>query len=588
MFRLVFIVALVVHVASEVTRCTLCNDGSIPVEPSDPQIAGICKQIIELLPSLDADGCTPFQQGEYPRLCGCLSASAYACNVCPDGSEPNPFGAANIETCSKIKFAAAFSTTDEACHENLAPYAAQTSISSVCGCPGSPVPCTICPEGNQVGNPQKLIGALNTCEGYDYFLRSYSVGSPECKGKNESSLPFHCECPGIGEGKTCTTCGGVERGEPRVRSLTNYCNNADYKAIFWPIDSCDDYSDKYDQWACGCPDVVPKCPLCEDGSDFDLTIPSGFSKAGETCAYDQFFLQYLPSLSCPAAQATAGQYCGCNNPTADASACRICGDGIQLTDPSIYVPSFGHTCGFIEYFANQETLSGKKSCTFYRGEYRDVCCNGQPDPYKTEAPGLFQGPILTPMSVEPAPLDPVLIISPPVAPAPIIPLVVVPAPIVPPPYTSTPVDPPPVTPASVVPSPITPTLIIPPPVVPASIVPTHFAPAPSSAAPVTFLVGGNPALVVLVNPVDISKGCKVCLNGGPLRNPTAIIDALGGFTCQYFYDNAEYVPVDGQQCLVIQEAVNQEACGCAPLPLTPAPVEPAPVTTPVTVAPVTF
>ena len=126
------------------------------------------------------------------------------------------------------------------------------------------------------------------------------------------------------------------------------------------------------------------------------------------------------------------------------------------------------------------------------------------------------------------------------------------------------------------------------PVAPPGVPSPVFVPTSGSAAPVTFLVGGNPTPVVPVNPVDISKGCKVCLNGGPLRNPTAIIDALGGFTCQYFYDNAEYVPVDGQQCLVIQEAVNQEACGCAPLPLTPAPVEPAPVTAPVTVAPVTF
>ena len=183
------------------------------------------------------------------------------------------------------------------------------------------------------------------------------------------------------------------------------------------------------------------------------------------------------------------------------------------------------------------------SCPFYRGKYKDVCCNSQPDAYKTEAPGLIPGPIPAPMQ---APFAPALITSPSFDLALIIPPPLVLSSIAAPPITSTPTLPPLVTPVPVMPSSVISAPIIPPPDTPAPVMLSPVAPAPSSVIPVTFLAGGNPAPVIPVHPVHIRKGCHVCLNGGLLRNPTVVIDALGGFTRQCFYNKAEYVPEDGQ------------------------------------------
>jgi hypothetical protein len=59
-----------------------------------------------------------------------------------------------------------------------------------------------------------------------------------------------------------------------------------------------------------------------------------------------------------------------------------------------------------------------------------------------------------------------------------------------------------------------------------------------------------------------TRGCRVCLNGGAPRNPSATVAALGGFTCQYFYYNSEYVSPSDSQCVVVQLPENQAVCGC--------------------------
>jgi hypothetical protein len=74
--------------------------------------------------------------------------------------------------------------------------------------------------------------------------------------------------------------------------------------------------------------------------------------------------------------------------------------------------------------------------------------------------------------------------------------------------------------------------------------------------------------------------CKVCLNGGAPRNPNVILDESGGFTCSYFYSNADYLRPDGQQCIVVQKQENQAACACpgvsSPVSVTPKPPTPRP------------
>ena len=383
--RFIFFVALF---ASAASQCSLCPNGKAPNIPTDTQTASICKQVIALLPTLSPEGCPGIQNGDYPRLCGCFPTPSYTCNVCPNGGTTSPFGKENTDLCNKIKFAAKFSTTKAECTTNLAPYARQVNITKACGCPGVPKPCTICPDGSSVGAPSQLIGAVNTCGAYDVYLRTLLRSNPQCESKYSSGLPIVCKCPGISSTqKPCSVCdGGAQRGVLRVPKLATYCQNADNKALFVPLDSCAQNTDNDDQWACGCPNAVADCSLCEDGTSFLTTRASDFSKRGETCAYDQFSLKYIVGVDCTAIRGTLGKTCGCSNTKSELSVCRICGTGKSLPNPNLFVPSFGHTCGFIEYYATAQANSGKKSCTFYRGEYVDVCCNGGPDPYKTNSP----------------------------------------------------------------------------------------------------------------------------------------------------------------------------------------------------------
>ena len=95
--------------------------------------------------------------------------------------------------------------------------------------------------------------------------------------------------------------------------------------------------------------------------------------------------------------------------------------------------------------------------------------------------------------------------------------------------------------------------------------------SPVTTSPVTRGDTPSPAAIVITTrrpttrpPVSSGGGgCNVCLNGSRPRNPNVAIAAVGGFTCQYFYDNSAFVAANGQQCQIIQRTVNQNLCGCS-------------------------
>jgi hypothetical protein len=380
MLRFLFFAALVASPVASQT-CTLCKGGAAPVIPAAN--AQICNGVIALLPELNPGACSGFQNGEYPTLCGCPGTVSYQCNVCPKGGTSNPFGVANTNLCNEVKASTIFATTEAQCKTSLAKFDRRFNVTNVCGCPGVQKPCTICPNGANVGNPSKLIGTSNTCSAYDAFLRTFPASSAQCAGKNQTGLAFACGCPGVTTGKPCSICDdGSTRGQPRVANLTMFCLNADYKALFVNTKSCKGNTNAYSQWACGCPNAKPPCTFCENGTtNFVLNRRSDFSQRGQTCAYDQFATQYIVNADCNSIRGTIGQTCGCNNPNAAKNVCRICGDGKSLPNPQIFVPSFGQTCGFIEYYASSEVATQGKTCSFLRGEYVNVCCQGGPDPY---------------------------------------------------------------------------------------------------------------------------------------------------------------------------------------------------------------
>jgi hypothetical protein len=93
----------------------------------------------------------------------------------------------------------------------------------------------------------------------------------------------------------------------------------------------------------------------------------------------------------------------------------------------------------------------------------------------------------------------------------------------------------------------------------------------------------SPAVPVSPAPVvSTSNNCVVCLNGGPPGNPNAIV---GDFLCQYYFDNSDYIPPGGQQCIALQLPENQAICGCEGF--TQAPIVSLPIVAPPPMAVIT-
>jgi hypothetical protein len=73
-----------------------------------------------------------------------------------------------------------------------------------------------------------------------------------------------------------------------------------------------------------------------------------------------------------ALQATAGVYCGCDNPDASEDACRICGKDQLLPNPGrIAEAKSDISCREAEYVAN---LEGSSSCSDMQGNFATACC----------------------------------------------------------------------------------------------------------------------------------------------------------------------------------------------------------------------
>ena len=93
--------------------------------------------------------------------------------------------------------------------------------------------------------------------------------------------------------------------------------------------TCDDWLEN--GLLCNCPKPANACSLCEDGSsvsDPDRRVGTA------TCREYENKAVFTVGDECTAWQATAGVYCGCNNPVASQNYnCRVCGSGILLSDP---------------------------------------------------------------------------------------------------------------------------------------------------------------------------------------------------------------------------------------------------------------
>jgi hypothetical protein len=139
---------------------------------------------------------------------------------------------------------------------------------------------------------------------------------------------------------------------------------------------------------CSCNTPLPtisNCTLCEDSS---LPALPRLKVMGKTCSEIGVDAKRDDYENCQSYQATAGVYCGCDNPIAVASTstCSLCPGGTQLVSSNleiVFADGSNETCGTLELQSNILPVDGPgQSCEDYKF-LGSQCCTPTPTPSPT-------------------------------------------------------------------------------------------------------------------------------------------------------------------------------------------------------------
>lgn len=341
-------------------------------------------------------------------------AMAQNCTLCPDGGQPKnrtlavPFTDLTCGHLEKMALRAANATACETLRTNAA----------WCQCPGVEPKCTLCPGGSSPPDDNVFVEEMKnaTCGQLEYLA---TVRDQACDRITPFATPCGCPdayactsiCPDgslVSMGQNDTIVGETTSGE------TMTCGDMQANVVDGVKEQarCSMYS-QIGVFKCGCNGTSlpePACKLCENGQVPNHTnFLYEVDGKGGTCAK---FLSELSTVddpdSCLAFQATAGVYCGCENPMASASACRICGGDKLLPNPErVADTETGVACSEAEYVAN---LKSREFCIKLQNTFEDICCGPEKiDPNDTDrlpyADDIFLGatapPVVRPTIDEP-------------------------------------------------------------------------------------------------------------------------------------------------------------------------------------------
>jgi len=360
---------------------------SLSAEPSSkpsmlPSLSAEPSVLPSVLPSLSVE---PSQS---PSLS--TEPTQIVCTICPDGSDL-PFPNRTIIE----DFISPGSTTCKEMEENNnITCKSRRRYASYCGCPNVEPPCTICPDGSAVPEPNLIIPfpdlANITCGMYD-LLVTQVFDSDKCD-EYQTMLAAFCGCLDI-EPECLTMCAdgsflaqeyihvplfvedgkNVTCGDMQLRVNAGDfaqpdCSNAFYMGEF----------------GCGCTPQEAACSICEKGTilpDLTLEALSPFQcseLAGFAFGISKFDQQ------CVAAQGVDGVYCGCDNPVASDKICRICGEDNLLVDPNRVITFRDQkiSCGNLEYSSNVLDIF----CEFPTEETSACCVPETMSPAPSQSP----------------------------------------------------------------------------------------------------------------------------------------------------------------------------------------------------------
>ena len=222
----------------------------------------------------------------------------------------------------------------------------------------------------------------SSCDQATTRAAELNEGDPECTTAQVSGYA-HCGCPFLppkNDNFACQFCENGEFGDidlnkevfeaPNLASIresgANTCFDVLVTQHFQPFFNVKCEINHRMRYYCGCPDALPPdpCLLCEDPLQ-SLPVPDKvILPGGVTCQDVQELVDVglFENRNCPSVQATAGIYCGCDNPVAAESACYICDFGTRATPNPEYAYvsnvvvspdsppfEFAYSCGQIEY-----------------------------------------------------------------------------------------------------------------------------------------------------------------------------------------------------------------------------------------------
>jgi hypothetical protein len=352
-------IALVMGTAGLTTRisaapCTVCKNAAIPLSPEKSftipgfNIANTCGDLDSLIalviPNATDSRCETIQS--LGAACGCPDTiRENSCHLCPKGNsvtlpdkELSVFKGlfrGFVPTCEILE-AYLFSTD---AYEPLCSIS-QSFIGDYCGCDvnnlpdDNAVPCSFCPNGDQVGEPDKVL--------------------------NITGLPFE-------------TCGQLEVALDLLLVNTS--------AQCHVLQSLGTY--------CGCEKGENACSLCPDGSNVSLTdkhvefVKDELGGITPTCAMLEAYTESFDadSKQCATFQFGSG-FCGC--PPIE-NHCEFCPreHGFQVPESywQIRVPELNRFLGFTPTcelsYAFQYQISAHDALCLYGQQRSDLCgCNG--------------------------------------------------------------------------------------------------------------------------------------------------------------------------------------------------------------------
>lgn len=233
--------------------------------------------------------------------------------------------------------------------------------------------CPLCFDGSEPPDPSFTPGGRLgdfTCAALSYGASVPDPDGPTCE--DWILIGMQCGCPVPPGG--CLLCHDGSLPPVFEKEVLNSTCGIFTSAAGSP--NSDAEAPSCDQWLqigllCDCPVPEDACNLCEDGTP----LPEPDRMIGvDRCSDVTAVASFSEGQECSAWQATAGVYCGCNNPVVSEGYCRICGNGNLLPDPGFVPLVAGNTernCGQLEF--NRDGLS----CEELQNQYSEACCSCQ-------------------------------------------------------------------------------------------------------------------------------------------------------------------------------------------------------------------